>query len=36
VRGDNLTDHSYETWNNFTQYIRIPPRWVYGEFAYRF
>ena len=36
VRGDNLTDHSYESWNNFSQYIRIPPRWVYGEFAYRF
>lgn len=36
VRGDNLTDHSYETYNNFTLYRRNLPRFVYAEFAYRF
>jgi outer membrane receptor protein involved in Fe transport len=36
VRGDNLTDHSYETYNNFTLYRRNQPRFVYAEFAYRF
>ena len=36
VRGENLTDHSYETWNNTTTYLRNPPRYVYGEFTYRF
>jgi len=36
VRGDNLTDHSYETYSNFTLYRRNQPRFVYAEFAYRF
>lgn len=36
VRGENLTDHSYETWDNTTTYLRNPPRYVYGEFTYRF
>jgi outer membrane receptor protein involved in Fe transport len=36
VRGDNLTDHAYETWSNATLYLRNPQRYVYGEFTYRF
>jgi len=36
LRGNNLTDHSYETWNSSTLYMRNLPRLVFAEFAYRF
>ncbi|MEZ5550910.1 MAG: TonB-dependent receptor [Pseudomonadales bacterium] len=35
VRGENLTDYDYKTWENSTFYIRNLPRYVYGELTVR-
>ena len=35
VRGDNLTDYSYETWSNYTFYSRNQPKYLHAEFTYR-
>lgn len=35
LRGENLTDYDYKSWDNFTFYIRNRPRYVFAELTVR-